>query len=185
MHDNCQAVGGGIPLVQYLEIGKIINTHGVSGQVKVLPLTDDPERYMNLEWAYIDKNGKLERYTIESVRLVKNFVIVKFDGINNMDLASKLKDKMIKVDREHAVELPQYSYFICDLIGLDVFKENGAKLGELKDIIKTGANDVFVIETKNKKEVLVPALRSIVKYISIEDKIMNLVLPEGLIDDEV
>lgn len=182
---NCQAAGGDKLLVQYLEIGKIINTHGVSGEVKVLPLTDNPDRYKELEWAYIDKKGRLEKYDIESVRIVRNIIIVKFDGINDMNSASGLKDKMIKVDRKHAVKLPEHSYFICDLIGMNVFKESGEKLGELKDVIKTGANDVFVIETENKKEVLIPALKSIVRSISIEDNVINVVLPEGLAGDEV
>lgn len=172
-------------MVEYLEVGKIQNTHGVRGEVKVIPLTDDASRFSDLEWIYIDKNGVLEKYFIESVKYFKNLVILKFKGIDDMDAAMGLKGLFLKVDREHAVKLPEGSYFICDIIGCSVFEEDGVLLGEVKDVISTGSNDVYVVKSENGREILVPALKSVVKNVSVPEQRITVSLPEGLVDDEV
>lgn len=170
---------------KYLQIGKIANTHGVKGEIKVLPLTDDPSRYETLDWVYIDKNGKLEKNTIEGVKYFKNFVILKLKGLDNPEDAEKLKNMFLVIDRENAVKLPEGSYFVCDLIDCEVFDEQGVRLGVVSNIIETGSNDVYVVKCEGKKDILVPALRSVVLEISIKDRFIKVKLPEGLVDDEI
>ncbi len=170
---------------EYLQVGKIINTHGVRGEVKVIPLTDDPQRFRQLKWVYTGDDNSKEIFNIESIKFFKNTVIVKFNNISGMDEAEKLKGLYMYVDRQNAVKLPKDAYFICDLIGMEVFDENRGKLGILKDIIQTGSNDVYIVRSENNGEILVPALKSVVKEISIEDKRVVVSLPEGLVEDEV
>lgn len=172
-------------MVEYFEIGQIANTHGIKGELKIVPLTDDPERYGKLKWVYVDNRGILNKYNIESVRYFKNFVILKFREIIDMTSAEKLKGLMIKIDRKDAVKLPNDTYFICDLIGCEVAEENGNIVGVIKNILKTGSNDVYVVEGENIKEILIPALKSVVKDISIENKRIIVSLPKGLVDDEI
>lgn len=174
---------------KYLQIGKIVNTHGINGELKVIPLTDDAKRYEKLKWVYVDKGNLLLKYHIESVKFLKSFVILKFKEVADMNEAEKLKQLYIKVDRENAVKLPKDSYFICDLIGVRVFDINLNCLGILKDVLKTGSNDVYVVSNEANKEILIPALKSVVKEICIKDtpsdsKII-VSLPEGLVDDEI
>lgn len=172
-------------MIQYLEIGKITNTHGVKGEVKVFPLTDDVKRFELLKQVYIERENKLEVYNIERVSYFKGLAIIKLKEINDMDSAKLLKDKLLKIDRKDAVKLPENSYFICDLIGASVYEENGNHLGILKDIIKTGSNDVYMVENVNSKPILIPALKTVVRDISVENKKITVMLPKGLIDDEI
>lgn len=175
-------------MTDYLEIGEIVNTHGVKGELKVIPLTDNPERYNCLDWVYIDIDGVLERMIIEKVKFLKGKVIIKFQRIDNAADAEKLKGMFLKVDRKNAVKLPEGSFFICDLIGCEVTdKFSGNKLGILSDVLKTGSNDVYVVKDSinPKKEILIPALKEVVKEVSIEDRRITVSLPKGLADDEV
>ena len=174
-------------MVQYFEIGKIENTHGVRGEVKVIPLTDDPKRYSKLKSAYISSeiSENMQKYTFEGVKYQKNFVLLKIKDINDANEAEKLKDKFIIVNREDAVKLPKDSFFVCDLINCEVYDEKSNKLGVLVDILQTGSNDVYIVRDENKNEILIPALKSVVKEISVEDKKIIVELPQGLIDDEV
>lgn len=169
----------------YLDIGKIINTHGVKGEVKVIPFTDDPERYRKLEQVYLDRPSGLETYHIFGVKFFKNTVIIKFKEINDMETAEALKETVIKIERKDAVKLPKNSYFVCDILGCEVIDENGRSLGILKDVLQTGANDVYVVRNENNREILIPAIKSVVERISLEDKKINVTLPKGLLDDEV
>ncbi|NSW91074.1 MAG: 16S rRNA processing protein RimM [Firmicutes bacterium] len=169
---------------EYLEIGKIVSTHGVRGEVKVIPLTDDPKRYYKLKWVYVGNHYFIEKYNIENIRISGNTVILKFKEANDMNKAELLKGLFVKVDRKHAVKLPEDTFFICDLIGCTVYEESdGRKLGILDDVIKTGSNDVYVIKAENGKEILIPALKSVVKKVLIKDKKMWVLLPEGLVED--
>lgn len=163
----------------------IAKAHGTIGELKVIPLTDNPDRYRNLKWVYIKKEMAPMKYFIEFVRFMKDFVIVKLKGIDDMDSANALKGLFLEVDRENAVKLPEGSYFICDLIGASVHDETGNLLGTLTDVIKTGSNDVFVIKAETGNEMLVPALKTVVKVISPEEGKITVKLPEGLIDDEI
>lgn len=169
---------------EHLDIGKITNTHGVRGEVKVMPLTDDPKRFEKLKSVYLDKGGCLVKYTIESVRYHKNAVIIKFKEVPDMNAAELLRDVFLKVDRKDAVKLPKDTYFICDILGAEVSEENGNKLGVLKNIIKTGSNDVYIVADDTGKEILVPALKDVVREISVEKGRIIVSLPKGLLDDE-
>jgi 16S rRNA processing protein RimM len=169
-------------MLEYLIIGQLVNTHGVKGEMKATVLTDDPGRFKMLKWVYIDKNGTLEKYNIESVKFFKQFVILKFESINDIDAAQKLKGLYLKVDRAHAIKLPKNSYFITDLIGLQVYDENNILLGILQDIIQTGSNDVYIVRSGDGKEILIPALKSVVREIKIEEGKILVTLPEGLLD---
>lgn len=170
---------------KYLQVGKIVNTHGVSGEVKLIPLTDDPKRFDDLEWAYIEKDGVLSRHDVQRVKHVKNHVIIKFSGIGSMDEADVYKNCYVVVDRENAIKLPEDSYFICDIVGCDVADENGNLLGRITDVLKTGSNDVYVIKSETGKELLLPALKSVVRKVSLDERRIEVSVPKGLLDDEI
>lgn len=168
-------------MIEVFDIGKVANTHGVKGEVKVLPLTDDPNRYSDLKWVYIEKENKLQKFNIQSVKYVKGMVVVKFEGIDDMTAAEALKNTIIKINRADAIKLPKDSFFICDIIGIKVYDEDEKYLGTLKDVLKTGSNDVYIVKDEDNKEILVPALKTVIREISIEGKRMVVALPEGLI----
>jgi len=172
-------------MVEYLQIGKIVNTHGVRGEVKLIPLTDDPRRFDELEWVYIEKDGRIDKHTIQQVKYIKGFVMIKFSGMDTIDEANQYRDCFVLVDRKNAVKLPEDSFFICDLIGCSVYDEKGILLGELSDVLQTGSNDVYVIKNKSYKEILIPALKSVVRSVLPEQKRIDVVIPKGLLDDEV
>ncbi|NLY43803.1 MAG: 16S rRNA processing protein RimM [Clostridiaceae bacterium] len=168
-----------------IEIGKIINTHGIRGEVKVLPLTDDPTRYEDLDWVYVKHEGRMEKMYIKSVRYQKNNLIIKFDGIDSIDDAQKFRDKMLLIDREMAVPLPKDTYFICDLIGMEVRTHTGEILGNINDVFKTGSNDVYVVrntEGVRVRDILVPAIKDVIVEVNIDDNYMIIKPLEGLID---
>jgi len=169
---------------KYLRVGKIANTHGVKGELKIIPLTDDPERYNDLKYVYLDRKDDLEKIDIEQVKFLKSFVIVKFKGVDDMDCAESLKDLYLLVDRENAVKLPEGSYFISDLVGCSVYDENGECLGELTDVLETGSNDVYSVKDKQGgREILIPALKNVVKRIDLNSRKIEVLLPEGLMDE--
>ncbi|MNO76405.1 Ribosome maturation factor RimM [compost metagenome] len=149
---------------QFLNVGQIVNTHGVKGEVKVFPLTDDPMRFKKLKKVIIDN----KEVQILSYKFQKDRVILKLEGVDTMDDAIRLKGKYLKVSREDAVKLPKDTYFIADLIGCSVFDTDETPLGEVYDVIKTGSNDVYWV--KGIKELLIPVLKEIVLDINVEDK---------------
>ena len=144
---------------QLLQVGVISSTHGVRGEVKVFPTTDDVKRFKKLKKVILDTGKEQLPLEIEGVKFFKQFVILKFRGIDNINDIEKYKGKSLLVDREHAVKLKKDEYFIADMIGMDVFTEDGELFGALKDVMETGANDVYIIEMSDGKEVLVPAIK--------------------------
>jgi 16S rRNA processing protein RimM len=172
-------------MTNFLEVGKITGVHGLKGSFKVIPLTDDPERFKALKYVYVENNGVMERHNIEETRLARKHVIVKFRGIDNVSDAENFRDKYILVDRENAVRLPENSFFICDIIGCDVYDETKSLLGKVTDVLHTGSNDVYVVKNAAGREYLVPALKSVVKNVSIAEKRIDVIIPEGLIENEV
>jgi len=172
-------------MYEYLQIGKIVNTHGVMGEVRLIPLTDDPHRFDELEWVYVEKDYAMTKYTIKDVKYTKGSVILKLSDIDTIETANTLRDCFVVVDRLHAVKLPKDSFFICDILGSTVFDENGTVLGQLTDILHTGSNDVYIIKNESGKELLLPALKSIVKKISPEQQRIDVTVPKGLFEDEV
>lgn len=166
----------------YFEIGKIVNTQGIKGEVRVLPSTDDIKRFEKLDKLTIYKNNKNITLEIDKIRYHKNFVIIKFKNIDTMNDAETLRDYVIRISDEEAIPLEENEYFIRDLIGLNVY-ENNNKIGIVKDIIVTGANDVYVVKTENdKKDILIPAIKQCILNVDISNNAMNVKLLKGLIE---
>lgn len=166
---------------QLLQVGVISSTHGVRGEVKVFPTTDDVKRFKKLKKVILDTGKEQLPLEIEGVKSFKQFVILKFRGIDNINDIEKYKGKRLLVDREHAVKLKKDEYFIADMIGMDVFTEDGELFGALKDVMETGANDVYIIEMSDGKEVLVPAIKQCILDVDIENRKMVIHLLEGLV----
>lgn len=166
---------------QLLQVGVISSTHGVRGEVKVFPTTDDVKRFKKLKKVILDTGKEQLPLEIEGVKFFKQFVILKFRGIDNINDIEKYKGKRLLIDREHAVKLKKDEYFIADMIGMDVFTEDGELFGALKDVMETGANDVYIIEMSDGKEVLVPAIKQCILDVDIENRKMVIHLLEGLV----
>ena len=167
---------------KYLEVGKIVGTHGVKGFVKIKPLTDDMKRFDKLKTIYISKGKELIEFHIIERKYLNNMLALKLKGIDDISEAEKYKNLYIKIDRKDAVKLPKDSYFIVDLIGLEVLTEEGEVLGEVEDIYPTGSNDIYVVKDKiTGKQILLPALKEVIKKIDIENKKVIVKLMEGLI----
>ncbi len=163
----------------YLRVGVIANTHGVHGEVKVFPTTDDITRFKKLKMVQLDTGKELKELKIAGVKYFKNMAILKFEGIDNINEIEKYKGKDLLITREQAVPLLKDEFFICDLIGCQVVTEDGTQVGELTEVLQTAANDVFVVQSGNK-EILVPYIEDCVKNISIEEKKVTVVLLPGM-----
>lgn len=165
-----------------LQVGAILDTHGLRGEVKVFPTTDDPSRYDDLEEVeLLTKEGNYLHLEIERVRYFKNLVIVKFKNYDHINDIEQYKKCNLYVTRENAVELEEDEYFVADLIGLTAKTDEGEELGQIKDVLTTGANDVYVIDTK-EGELLVPAIHDCVQEVDLEAGVMTLHLLPGLRD---
>jgi 16S rRNA processing protein RimM len=164
---------------QYLELGKITNLHGIRGEVRAVSWGDNIESLLGYETVYV---GKAHRpFTVEAARVHKNFALFKFAGIDTPEKAQMLKGEIIYMVREKMNPLPEGRYYIVDLIGVLAFLDNGEALGKVKDVITTGANDVFIIEGE-EKEYLIPFIPSCVKDVDMENKKITIVPIEGLLD---
>ena len=165
---------------QLLEIGQIVNTYGIKGFVKVVPYTDDITRFEQLEKIYIDTKQSLEEHIIEEVKYSKNVVLLKFKGIDDINIVEKYRNCYLKIDRKDAVKLPKDSYFITDLIGLEVYSDEEVLLGKIDDIFSTGSNDVYVVKDELGKQLLLPAIKEVIKNIDIENGKVIVHLISGL-----
>lgn len=163
-----------------LRVGVFSNTHGIRGEIKVFPTTDDPKRFEELKSVYFDTREGLKKYTIAQVRYFKQMVILRFKEIQNINDIEKYKGCDLLISREDAVPLEEDEYFICDIIGAEVVTEEGEVFGTLKEVMTTGANDVYVVMTENHKEVLLPVIPDCVKEIDIENKRVVVHIMEGL-----
>ena len=163
-----------------LKVGVITTTHGVRGEVKVYPTTD-AERFLDLEYVLLDTGRELRKLFISNVKFFKNLVILKFDGIDNINDIEMYKQRELWVPREEAQELEEDEYYIADLIGMDVLLEDGSKFGVLKDVMETGANDVYVVNTVQGEEVLLPAIHECILDVDVEENTMTVHLMKGLI----
>ncbi len=165
-----------------LKVGIISSTHGVRGEVKVFPTTDDAKRFKNLKEVLMDTGKELCPLQIETVRFFKQFVILKFKDYDRLDDVEKFRGKALFVTREHAVKLNKDEYFIADLIGMNVTADDGILKGRLKDVLQTGANDVYVISLEDGRELLLPAIKECVLDISFEKNVIKIHILEGLLD---
>lgn len=167
---------------QTLRVGVITSTHGVHGEVKVFPTTDDPKRFKRLKEVLLDTGRELKPMEVESVKFFKNMVILKFNGFDNINDIEIYKGKDLLVTRDKAVKLAPNENFIVDLIGLNVVTDGGEELGVMKDVLQTGANDVYVVEMKNDKEVLLPAIKQCILDVNLEQQKMTVHVMDGLLD---
>ncbi|SFR99236.1 ribosome maturation factor RimM [Anaeromicropila populeti] len=168
--------------MDFLRVGVISNTHGIRGEVKVYPTTDDVKRFKQLKEVILDTGTEQLVLEIQAVRFFKNMAILKFKGIDSINDIEKYKGKDLLVTRENAVELEEGEYFICDVIDSRVITEEGEEFGVLKDVLTTGANDVYVVETMEGKEVLLPVIKECILDINIESKIVTVHILPGLLD---
>lgn len=173
-----------------LQVGIITSAHGVRGEVKVFPTTDDAKRFKQLKQVLLDTGKEMLPLQLENVKFFKNMVILKFEGIDNVDDVVKFRQKSLYVERKDAVRLQKDEYFIADLIDIEVFTEDGIRLGRLTDVITTGANDVYAVALEENsifgaaagKEILIPAIRQCILDVNIKEKRMTVHLLEGLLD---
>lgn len=167
---------------KYLEIGQIVNTFGIKGQVKIVPFTDDITRYDELKEIYVEKKNELKLFQIEQVNYKKNMVILKLKGIETVEEAEKLRNSYLKIDRKDAKKLPKDTYFIVDLLGLDVYTDEGKLLGKVDDIYNAGSSDIYVIKDELGKQILLPAIKDVLKEVDLENQKIIVHLIKGLVD---
>ncbi|MDE6973482.1 MAG: ribosome maturation factor RimM [Lachnospiraceae bacterium] len=165
-----------------LKVGIISSTHGIKGEVKVFPTTDDPQRFKKLDRVLLDSGKEKRELKIQSVKFFKQFVIVKFAEINDINDVEQYKGSSLLVTRKQAVTLDKDEYFIADLIGISVTAPKEQLKGRLKDVIETGANDVYVIELSDGRELLLPAIKECVLSVDIEKGEMQIRLLDGLLE---
>ncbi|MCI6675996.1 MAG: ribosome maturation factor RimM [Clostridiales bacterium] len=169
-------------MVELLQVGVITTTHGVRGEVKVFPTTDDPKRFKKLKTVLLDTGKEKRELHLESVKFFKQFVIIKFKEFQNMNEVEGLRQMPLLITRDQAVPCGENENFIADLIGLNVVTEEGEALGTLNDVLQTGANDVYVVKMTNGRELLIPAIRQCILDVNLDDGIMTVHLLEGLLD---
>ena len=166
---------------EYLEVGQIVNTNGLKGLLKINPFTDDITRFERLKTIFIEHKKELLEFEIESVRYQKKQVLLKLKGIDTIEEAEKYREDYLKINRNKEEKLPEDTYYIVDLIGLDIYTENGELLGKLDDIFSTGSNDVYVVKNGEGKQILLPAISDVIKNIDLEQKKIVVNLIEGLL----
>lgn len=164
-----------------LKVGAITTTHGVRGEVKVYPTTDDPERFLDLDYVMLDTGREFRRLDIKNVRFFKNLVILKFDRIDNINDIEKYKGCSLWIPRDEAQELGEDEYYIADLLNMEVVLEDGTKFGTLKNVMETGANDVYIVDSVEHGEVLLPAIKECILDVDLEENRMTIHLMKGLL----
>ncbi len=167
-----------------LQIGVISNTHGVRGEVKVFPTTDDPKRFKKLKQVIMDTGKEQLKLEITEVKFLKNLVILKFKGIDNINDVEKYKGNGLFVTRENAVKCEKDEYFIADLIGVKAVTKDGEEIGEIIDVLQTGANDVYIVERPGRKDLLLPAIKECILNVDMKERIMQVFIMPGLDDED-
>lgn len=167
---------------EFFKVGVITSTHGVRGEVKVYPTTDDPRRFKRLKEVLLDTGKERLPLEIEGVKFFKQFVILKFKGIDNINDVEKYRQKELYVPRKNAVRLSRDEYFVADLMGLRVIDEADAEVGILEEVMETGANDVYVIRMTDGKELLLPAIKQCVLEVNVKDGFVRVHIMDGLLD---
>lgn len=165
-----------------LQVGIITSTHGVRGEVKVYPTTDDVRRFKRLKEVILDTGKEQITLEIEAVKFFKQMVILKFKGIDNINDVEKYKQKSLYVTRKNAVRLSRDEYFIADLMGLKVIDESEEEIGILREVMETGANDVYIIDMKDGRELLLPAIKQCVLQVDVENGFVKVHVLDGLLD---
>lgn len=166
---------------EYFEIGQIVNTSGLKGILKIKPFTDDIKKFSNLKTIYIKTKNGLTEFKIEQVRYVKNMVMLKLAGIDTVEEAEKYKNLYIKILRDQEEELEEGSYYVVDILGCKVNTDANQELGKIVDVFQTGSNDVYVVKDEQGKQILLPAIKQVIKNVDIKNKIITVHLLEGLV----
>lgn len=166
---------------EFLEIGQIVNTFGIKGMVKIKPFTDDITRFDDLKKVYVETNKSKKQYEIEEVKYHKDMVLIKFKGIDKIEDAELLRNSYLKVNRNDEPELEEGTYYIVDLIGLDVYSDEGNLLGRLDDIFNNGSSDIYVVKDELGKQLLLPAISDVIKEINLEEKRIVVHILKGLV----
>lgn len=165
----------------YFEVGQIVNTFGIKGFLKVKPFTDEITRFEELKKVYIVNKNEMQEVEIEEVGYQKDMVLLKLKGIDNLTQAEKYKGLYLKIDRKNAKKLPKDTYFIADLLGLEVYTDEGELLGKVEDIFNSGANDVYVVKDEiTGKQILLPGIKDVLKDIDLEKEKIIVHLLKGL-----
>lgn len=162
--------------MEYIEFGKVVNTHGIKGEIKIYSYTDDPTNILNLKKVYIEN----VEHEIEKVRYASNMFVMKLKGIDKIEDAASIMNKEIFREISTQELENEEEFFVRDLIGLDILDNNNKYIGKLKDIINTGANDIYIVEKEDGKELLIPAIKQVVNKIDIKEKHIIVTLMEGL-----
>ena len=165
---------------EYFEIGQIVNTSGLKGIIKVKPFTDNIKEFETFKSLYIQKGNDLIEFKIEKVRYIKQMVLLKLQGINDINEAEKYKNLYIKINRGIMPVLPENTYYIVDLLGCKVITIEGELLGEVKDVFNTGSNDIYDVKDEGGKQILIPAIKEVIKSIDVKNKKIIVKLIEGL-----
>lgn len=166
---------------EYFEIGQIVNTSGLKGVIKVKPFTDDITKFNNLKTIYISIKKELKEFKIEQVRFNKNMVFLKLEGIDRVEEAESYRNLYLKIKRDKNEKLEENSYYIVDIIGSKVYTDFEEELGEIVDVFSTGSNDVYVVKDSLGKQILLPAIKDVIKNVDIQNKKIIVHLLEGLI----
>lgn len=166
---------------EYFEIGQIVNTSGLKGVIKVKPFTDDITKFNNLKTIYISIKKELKEFKIEQVRFNKNMVFLKLEGIDTIEEAENYRNLYLKIKRDKNEKLEENSYYIVDIIGSKVYTDCEEELGEIVDVFSTKSNDVYVVKDNLGKQILLPAIKDVIKNVDIQNKKIIVHLLEGLI----
>lgn len=165
-----------------LQAGVITTTHGIRGEVKVFPTTDDVHRFEDLDSVLLDTGREYMKLEIENVKYFKQYAILKFKGIDNINDIERYKGCSLYVTREDAIPLEEDEYYIADLQGMQMYTEDGELFGTLRDVMETGANDVYIVDSKEHGEVLIPAIHDCILDVDLDEQKMTIHLLPGLID---
>ena len=166
---------------EFIVIGKVVSTQGNKGEVNILPLTNSIDRFKNLDSVFLRNKNSQTILNIEKIRIKKDTVIIKLKNIENIEEAKMIVGSFLEVERKNAVKLPKDTYFIFEIIGLEVYTENNIFLGKIENVISTGNNDVYIVKGENKKELFIPAIREVVKNVNLEKKRITIKMVDGLI----
>lgn len=165
-----------------IRVGQIVNTQGLRGEVRIYPLTDRKERFEELDCLYLEDETNME-LEIEKVRYKNKLVILKFKDLDSINDVEKLKNKYIAIDKEKIKELPEDTYYIFDLVGLEVIEEDNTYIGKLIDVIQNPTQDLYVVQHEDsKKKIFIPAVKEFIKEIDIDKNIIKVKLIEGMME---
>jgi 16S rRNA processing protein RimM len=166
---------------EFIVIGKVVSTYGNKGEIKVVPLTDSTGRFKDLVNVFIRKSNSREILKINSLRIKKNNIILKLKDVGSIEEAKVMVGCFLEVKRKNTVKLPKDSYFIFDIIGLEVYTNKNIFLGKVEDIITTGSNDVYIVKNRSNQEILIPAIHDVIKDIDLKKRRITINIVDGLI----